>query len=299
MLLMNEVLQRSRVVAAFTQDQIQEYALDMLAGLANASGAEIPDWMAAKLFEEMMKTTKPSARRAIHSLENAARFVVDPTACVMLEDLIGRQAKRLVVSASHLFAPAEDTWIEATTATFGKVGVLLQCADDTLQHGRAGLFLPQSGDYAQWNVGWDLRTREIVRPFGGDYEAARLMAAAGNPTGDASADLRQIGQFILAVLSMLCTPRIYVKREVEFGRLNRQRAAKGHWPLLAYHEVKIDLSGAPITLTNETGKGAPRALHFVRAYLRVRRNGQIEFVRPHWRGDAQLGVKKPAYRIAA
>jgi hypothetical protein len=45
------------------------------------------------------------------------------------------------------------------------------------------------------------------------------------------------------------------------------------------------------------GNGSPRALHFVRAHLRLRL-GRVELVRPHWRGDAQLGIKRPAYLVA-
>jgi hypothetical protein len=29
------------------------------------------------------------------------------------------------------------------------------------------------------------------------------------------------------------------------------------------------------------------------------RLGRVELVRPHWRGDAQIGVKRPAYVVTA
>jgi hypothetical protein len=60
--------------------------------------------------------------------------------------------------------------------------------------------------------------------------------------------------------------------------------------------VRIAIDGEPATVTPATGAGMPRALHFVRAHLRLRL-GKIELVRPHWRGDAQLGIKRPAYLV--
>lgn len=101
------------------------------------------------------------------------------------------------------------------------------------------------------------------------------------------------------MLSLLCSPRIYSSRLVEFGKLNKQRAARGKWPLMAYREVSVRLSDPHSCpdVVRATGEGAPKPLHFVRAHLRLRSSGRIEVVRPHWRGDAQLGIKRPTYRL--
>lgn len=69
----------------------------------------------------------------------------------------------------------------------------------------------------------------------------------------------------------------------------------GHWPLKGWTEIRLDVFGQQrdreTTITEETGR---RALHRCRRYWR-RQGEQIVEVRPHWRGDARLGLVRKRY----
>lgn len=112
--------------------------------------------------------------------------------------------------------------------------------------------------------------------------------------------------FLYAALALINTPRLIGRRQhmphrgLE-RRLLKQQAALGHFPLHAWTEIKLevtppeDASGSPSSEAHLTGR---KALHFCRAHLRVR-NGRVEIVRGHWRGDASLGIKRSRYRVTA
>lgn len=241
-----------------------------------------------------------AARGMVERLEGAARFRIGADAVAALRPLMDRPA-RLLAGSRHMFLPAATTWIETEAPERERVAVLASCAGDSLTAGSAGVYSwhAGAGDYVAVPVDFDLaspgRLVRYLADAGPQIEAA-IGEAAG---GGIRADLGRIGLLLLALLALLCSPGLWERREVDLGRLNRARAARGAWPLLAYHEVRLAVDGTPPTVTPGTGGGPPRALHFVRAHLRVRSNGRVELVRPHWRGDARRGVKRPAYRVTA
>jgi hypothetical protein len=76
---------------------------------------------------------------------------------------------------------------------------------------------------------------------------------------------------------------------------------RGKFPLHAWTEIKLEVAKPP-----EIDDGEPheahltgrRALHFCRKHIRIR-NGQLEYVSAHWRGDPALGIKRARYMVTA
>lgn len=112
-----------------------------------------------------------------------------------------------------------------------------------------------------------------------------------------------LNPMLIGALALLGAPALIEKRKRSLERLNRSRA-KTDKPLLYDHEEvrlhELDLarpaSGAHGEAQSYTGSRRRQRQHFRRAFLRFRL-GQMELVRPHWRGDATLGTVNPAYRV--
>lgn len=110
---------------------------------------------------------------------------------------------------------------------------------------------------------------------------------------------------IYAALAIINTPRIIGRKQhmphrgLEKNLLKNQRTI-GQFPLHAWTEITLEATPRYVEDGQEheahlTGR---KCLHFCRAHLRVR-NGRLELVSSHWRGDPALGIKRSRYRVAA
>lgn len=97
--------------------------------------------------------------------------------------------------------------------------------------------------------------------------------------------------FLLACLSMLNTRRLLTFSDVDLQKLNKRREQKREQPLLDYKTVELRLDEAIRSQGSDDGEAAGHhfRLHHVRSHLRIKR-ARVELVRPHWRGNAALGV---------
>lgn len=71
----------------------------------------------------------------------------------------------------------------------------------------------------------------------------------------------------------------------------------GKFPLNAWTEIMLEMTPPPAPegpSTCEVRLSGTKALHFCRAYLRLRL-GRLELVSSHWRGDGALGIKQSRY----
>lgn len=90
------------------------------------------------------------------------------------------------------------------------------------------------------------------------------------------------------------TPHAALQRE-----LIRNQKLIGKFPLHAWTEILLsvqppkDMSDEPEHEAWLTGR---KCLHFCRSHMRIR-NGAIEFVKSHWRGDPALGMKRSRYKV--
>lgn len=109
---------------------------------------------------------------------------------------------------------------------------------------------------------------------------------------------------IYALLAIINTPRLIGRRQhmphrgLE-RRLRQSGGLIGKYPLHAWHELtlvahtsRIDDSG----ISHEAHLTGRKCLHFCRQHIRIR-NGRLELVSAHWRGDPALGIKQTRYRV--
>ncbi|MBS1015173.1 hypothetical protein [Acetobacter persici] len=109
---------------------------------------------------------------------------------------------------------------------------------------------------------------------------------------------------IAAILAMINSPRIisrktHLPQSYEQKHLANKKTPVGKYPLQAWTELLLEVtppkdeSGLPERETVLTGE---RALHFVRAHLRIV-GGKLVRVSAHWRGNAALGIKRTRYTV--
>lgn len=109
---------------------------------------------------------------------------------------------------------------------------------------------------------------------------------------------------VYAALALINSPRVIGRRQhMPHRGLEKQLLASKVWagtfPLQAWTEIILhctppkDMGSDDVSEAHLTGH---RCLHFCRAHLRFR-NGCLEFVRSHWRGDPALGMKQSRYVV--
>lgn len=195
------------------------------------------------------------------------------------------------------FLPAPRTWLEWRNGA-GRTGVLLEEVKD------------RDGDTHHARLRWAIQDDVRFASVPGQEGLALLGAitsgeapGAINPILDARLS-HVMGFSLYALLAMINTPRVIGRRvhQPHAGlqrALARARGLQGKFPLHAWTEIKLEVrppridDGANERDVYLTGS---RALHFVRAHLRIRM-GRIELVSAHWRGDASLGIKQSRYKL--
>lgn len=212
-------------------------------------------------------------------------------------------------AAPFLFWPAATTWIEATLRGDGilwsnctiRFGLLFMSGDESnITSGRLLIFHEATDPGTPNGITLHEFVCDLQKPT---FLVETLTSQAHTTDVDgvsAKNIIRMNAEYamriVAATLALLCSRRIYTTKNVDFDRLNRRREARGRWPLLAYKEVRISITGDPPIVTSATGRQGQRPLHFVRSFLRLRL-GRFEIVHPHWRGNGALGIKRPAYVI--
>lgn len=211
------------------------------------------------------------------------------------------------------FLPAPRTWIESSHPELpGRNGVLLEefehpkfgpCArsflasdallheDDEFSSGAGTAVIPLIGsDFVGKSFAIDETFRDNIDKFPEEKGMREDLVALSM-------------SLLYASLALINTPRI-VGRVTHLPHRGLQKAliAKrqlvGNWPLHAWHEIKLSITppGAQPGEIEEGHLTGRRALHFVRQHLRIRL-GRLELVSAHWRGDAQLGIKRARYAV--
>lgn len=222
---------------------------------------------------------------------------------------LGEEAfRRGVLANEQTFLPAPKTWIEHRLYDGNRAGFLLE------QTG--------SGEIMCWsaictNTGmWS----SYPDPFTVDLKWSGKLEDGNWPvkfsTSSTGKQLRKEIKFdpqrvaivssltIVGALAFINSPRIIGRRQhmphrgLERELLKRQKVI-GKFPLHAWTEIVLDVTppkdaeGQHEYEAHLTGR---RALHFVRAHLRIR-EGKLSFVKAHWRGDAALGIKQSRYTV--
>lgn len=121
---------------------------------------------------------------------------------------------------------------------------------------------------------------------------------------EAAHELTAVGMMLHMFLSFINTPKVFGRRQHMPHRglevkLIAAQPTIGKFPLRAWTEIKLEIA-VPKDLSEEADHKAHltgrKALHFCRAHLR-NWNGGVVWVKPHWRGDASLGIKRSRYNV--
>lgn len=191
------------------------------------------------------------------------------------------------------FLPHANTWIELDLGVSDprmgrRVAILATGLEGDSTHDTSVLFVFRRGS------GW-----WIVPATKDDVGGVPMAESAGVPTSG------MLEPFMLyAALAFINTPRV-IGRRTHFPHLRAERekikqlGLVGKFPLRAWTEIILkvqlpdDKTGEPSQEAHLTGE---RCQHFCRTYLRVK-NGTIEYVEGHWRGNPALGMKRSRYRL--
>lgn len=182
---------------------------------------------------------------------------------------------------STAFLPAPRTWIE------------------WIEDGeRIGVHLESRGEYI---FGRAASSTEFATGVGA------FMIAGGNKVKTNWAAGRPDScRAVLAMLAIINSPRLIGRKQhmLHKGlerRLANAKGLVGKFPLHAWTELKLSVSdiGKQADGTNyEAHYTGEKCLHFCRSHLRIR-NGKLERVTAHWRGNPALGIKRTRYKVAA
>lgn len=244
-----------------------------------------------------METTKPLAQRRLVDRENVAKrlnefhFFDVSNVAEMARDLGNRFVKQGRPVGRLAFLPAD-----AVALDFGK--------QPGIAH-RTGVLLERHGDYA-------ICRTAVADAHGCGVSDEAFWIELGANASDTIFCFGRDGfeeqaakwaPILYGALALINTPRTIGRRQhMPHAGLQRKLAAAhgmpGKFPLRAWTEIILEVRPPVIEgeRVHEARLTGGKCLHFCRAHLRIR-NGTLEYVSPHWRGDGALGVKQSRYDV--
>lgn len=189
--------------------------------------------------------------------------------------------------------PADRMWIEYVlfddTGTSARMGPLLEKTTDTTA--RLRTFVRPGGTEKIAAFGVDAQ----IPLFGHDNDVARITGSNEN-----RGTYIEILGTTFGCLAIINTPRAFLRRERQphKGLAKAIKAAGSHSPLNRWSEIVLDFDPSfDGETTSQTGRlSGPKAYHYCRAHLRIK-NGKLEQVRGHMRGDPALGTVQSRYTL--
>jgi hypothetical protein len=186
--------------------------------------------------------------------------------------------------------PHTTTWLEWHTEELGRVGILL-CQEE--QGDEISLGFMREGYY---NVSSTCTIKFLpeddCKLF--VYQTASAGVVAENVAGYS-------GQVALALLIIINAP-YGIEQQINPPHKKWAKEAAAHGVVMcSTRRVYLDKTKAPPPeYAGGIGQkgGHPKQFHFVRRHLRHFQNGTHTIVKPHWRGDPRLGIRKlPEYKV--
>lgn len=189
------------------------------------------------------------------------------------------------------FLPAPRTWLEWAEPS-GRCAVLLEAeATDVAAHTQSIGLLKGGRLVFPPGKGWLMLGTSVG------------LRGIGYPAAVTPKHPEVLDAVLYAFLAMVNTPRVIGRRQhMPHAGLQRRLAAAhrmpGKYPLHAWHELALEVTPPRLNddAPHEARLTGGKALHFVRGHLRIRQ-GRLERVSPHWRGDPALGMKQTRYRL--
>jgi len=227
------------------------------------------------------------------SLDDAHFFEV--TAVIPLIDILPKLGSEAF--GELCFLPAPKVWLEALYP-YGRIGLLIEhVKDDTA---RVTAFWPE--------IVAELGTLSTVSDDyfvtgGATYVPQAWMDSLGPLISQLPSILIASCHMFLAIIN---SPKVIARKQhAPHSGLQKQLARAfggvGKFPLRAWTELEL-VAFSTIKEPNgaefETRLSGSKCLHFCRKHIRVR-NGKLELVSAHWRGDPALGIKRTRYNVVA
>lgn len=240
---------------------------------------------------------------------------MDDVHCFEISDIsdaayeLGREAfARGELANEQTFLPAPKTWIEHRLVDGNRVGMLLEQDKDGEIICWAAV-MTSNGVWSSYPDPFSVNLKWSGKLEDGNWPVRFSRSAEGRKLQEQlKIDPQRVaitgGLTIVGALAFINSPRIIGRRQhmphrgLERELLKRQKVI-GRFPLHAWTEIVLDVTppkeaeGQHEYEAHLTGR---RALHFVRAHLRIR-DGKLQFVKAHWRGDAALGIKQSRYTV--
>ncbi len=230
----------------------------------------------------------------------------------LASDLVEHNRDQLLAAADTMFMPAESCWFEWPMGDEGDMGILFfGHQSDPGPDGKGMRFnLEQKSVRSGEGLFYAWRHNDeedpTCLPLLFDLERGRIVIHAdllGKVTGGntdplvAASSLEDLRPAILAFLALINSPKIVRRDPSNLERLNRKRAGAGRYTYHPHHCVRLNVDRKMIRVgASDGGDGASRALHHVRAHLRLW-EGRYILVSPHWRGNPQVGIRRTTYEI--
>lgn len=239
---------------------------------------------------------KPVAKRKMLDSDGIAGGINDFHFfdCSAASDFIEHLSTKPLAAAQsrYMFLPAEKTWIEFDA----------NCGGRGLP--RRAYLLVLDGENLTIRLAW--RDAEsglaisgvflwVPMDGSGSYRTAKIL--------EFEDDIVSHLVIAISALAIINTPRIIGRRQhMPHAGLQRKIAAAhgmvGKFPLRGWTEIMLEVTPPQMAdgQIHETRLTGQKCLHFCRRHLRIR-NGSLEMVRDHWRGDPALGIKQSRYRL--
>lgn len=271
--------------------------------------------MLLRQFHEFLceaETRVPAAymqkgRQMRERLEQSQRFVFSESACLACRQL-AEHPEPLRSAQSQIFAPFPDLWLEFPSS-LTPLGVrvsegFLWLGDDKEGGLRRGglVFVGWMRDCDQPVIipSWIDLDRENPIKMLGEFATNGATQDGRKPDTIVRESLPEMLNWVLAGWALLATVGMTKTVQVDTSRINKSRAQRGLYPLLAYTEIRLDLDAERAVRAKDRVEAVSTGhmpLHPVRAHLRLLPTGKVTIVRAHMRGNPEHGIKSHHYTV--
>lgn len=207
---------------------------------------------------------------------------------------------KLLKAGRLLFAPDYDTWLDVDLGE-GNLGFYFHGTQgQSITRGDTLLFMQRHSEEDPLLIPSHLNLQTGAFRLGYDPTSQKRLPV---PMTDHGLDHFAGGQFlatmtplILAILALVNSPKVVAKVWNDNAKLNAKRVSRGKYAYHPHHAVRLNVDKKALRTTGAVGQGQSKALHMVRAHLRLVGDRYV-LVSPHWRGDPKVGIMRTTYEV--
>lgn len=214
-------------------------------------------------------------------------FSVPASPKARLGALVALRDGRLVCRIAHGAPPRLDSFVFYSTPVTFSFPANLTLSEENRVAGVSAISQPWRRDAVPRAASWEHELMERAVMDRETIENSAMWLLSRIPAA-----------LILINSPKVIGRRVFAPHRGLERRMLAQQAVVGSFPLQAWTKILLactprDASGEAAAEARLTGR---RCLHWVRAFTRIR-NGKLEIVGAHWRGDAAIGIKRSTYEL--